>query len=38
MHTEYNWKEGKNFLMVGLPWWFSGLESAFQCKGLGFGP
>ena len=23
---------------VGLPWWSSGKESAFQCRGRGFDP
>ena len=28
----------KNYKCVGFPWWSSGKESTFQCRGRGFNP
>ena len=33
-HLEYHQKCD----ILGLPWWSSGKESAFQCRGHGFDP
>ena len=33
-----NAKYQSRVFLLGLPWWSSGKESAFQCRGCGFNP
>ena len=38
----WHWRVGKEwpfqYVVLGLPWWRSGWESAYQCRGHGFEP